>query len=68
MKRRTNNGRTLTNAKVEPTAAQPKPPAPTPEQIQKRAYEIFEARGGGPGHELDDWLLAQHELKAEVER
>ena len=26
--------------------------------IRERAYQLFEARGGQPGHELDDWLQA----------
>jgi hypothetical protein len=39
---------------------------PTPEQIQKRAHEIYEARGGAPGHEWDDWLLAEQQLRAEL--
>jgi hypothetical protein len=68
MKRRTQNARTQTDDKVDQAAAQPRPPAPTPERIQRRAYELFEARGGGPGHELDDWLLAEHELKTEIGR
>jgi len=41
-----------------------KSPSPTPEQIQKRAHEIFVARGGAPGRELDDWLQAERELQA----
>ncbi len=44
----------------------PRLPAPTPEQIQRRAYEIYEARGREAGHDLDDWLLAEYELKAEM--
>jgi len=36
---------------------------PTPEQIQKRAYQIFLARGGGPGRELGDWLQAEREIR-----
>ena len=36
---------------------------PTREQIAKRAREIFLARGGAPGNELDDWLQAERELK-----
>ncbi|MGO8836304.1 MAG: DUF2934 domain-containing protein [Limisphaerales bacterium] len=39
-------------------------PSSTPEQIQKRAHEIFVARGGEPGRELDDWLQAERELQA----
>lgn len=45
--------------------AQPKPAAPTPEQIQKRAYENFQSRGGAPGDEWRDWFLAEIQLKAE---
>ncbi len=33
------------------------------ELIQKRAYELFEQRGQLPGHELDDWLQAEREVK-----
>ena len=35
------------------------------EQIRQRAQEIFLARGGTPGKELDDWLRAEQELKQE---
>ncbi len=37
---------------------------PTQAEIAKRAHEIFEARGGGHGYDLDDWLRAERELKA----
>jgi hypothetical protein len=33
-----------------------------PDLIRKRAYELFEARGRQPGHELDDWLQAEREI------
>ncbi len=36
------------------------------EEVQKRAYAIFQTRGGAPGHELDDWLLAEAELRTEM--
>jgi hypothetical protein len=36
---------------------------PTAEEIRQRAHEIFLVRGGAPGHELEDWLLAERELK-----
>jgi hypothetical protein len=32
------------------------------EQIRQRAYELYEARGRGGGHELDDWLRAEEEI------
>jgi len=31
--------------------------------IRKRAYQLFEARGRRQGHELDDWLQAEREIK-----
>ena len=31
--------------------------------IRKRAYQLFEARGQRQGHELDDWLQAEREIK-----
>jgi hypothetical protein len=48
------------------TITKPKSPQPTHEQIQRRAYEIFQARGDAPGTELSDWLQAEHELKIEL--
>ena len=33
--------------------------------IAARAYELYEKRGGEPGHDLDDWLQAERELKLE---
>jgi len=39
---------------------------PTQGEIARRAYEIYEARGGAPGCDLDDWLQAEQELKAEA--
>jgi len=38
---------------------------PMIDEIAQRAYEIFLARGGGPGHDLDDWLQAESELLRE---
>ncbi len=34
-----------------------------PDLIRKRAYQLFEARDHQPGHELDDWLQAEREIK-----
>lgn len=33
------------------------------ELIRERAYQLFEGRGRQSGHELDDWLQAEQELK-----
>jgi hypothetical protein len=31
--------------------------------IRERAHQLFEARGGQSGHELDDWLQAERKIK-----
>jgi len=36
------------------------------DQIRQRAYELYEARGREDGHDLDDWLGAEGELKAKT--
>lgn len=38
------------------------PPAPTHEDIARRAYEIFLNRGGEHGFDLEDWLQAEQQL------
>jgi hypothetical protein len=30
--------------------------------VAHRAYELYEQRGGEDGQDVDDWLLAEHEL------
>jgi hypothetical protein len=37
--------------------------SPRRAEIGHRAYEIFLERGSVHGHDLDDWLQAEHELK-----
>lgn len=34
-----------------------------PDLIRNQAYQLFEARGHQPSHELDDWLQAEREIK-----
>src|SRR5690349_23801789 len=31
--------------------------------IARRAYQLYEERGGGHGHDVDDWLQAERELR-----
>ena len=38
------------------------------EEIAQRAYEIYMARGGTEGQDIDDWLRAERELREERER
>ena len=35
------------------------------DQIRRRAYELYEARGREEGYELDDWLHAEAEITEE---
>jgi hypothetical protein len=36
----------------------------TDSDIARRAYDLYVARGGDDGHDLDDWLQAERELRA----
>lgn len=36
--------------------------APAPDDIARRAYEIYLSRGGENGCDVDDWLQAEAEL------
>ncbi|MBW2732745.1 MAG: DUF2934 domain-containing protein [Deltaproteobacteria bacterium] len=38
---------------------------PTFEEIARRAYDIYEQRGGGHGGEVVDWHQAESELRVE---
>ena len=49
---------TLASKSDEPTVL-----IPIEQQIQQRAYELYEQRGKAEGHELDDWLQAECEIK-----
>ena len=54
--------------KPKPSTLVPKLDKPTvlipiEQQIQQRAYELYEQRGRTDGHELDDWLQAECEIK-----
>ena len=33
------------------------------EEIRRRAYELYEERGREDGHDLDDWLRAEAEIR-----
>jgi hypothetical protein len=41
---------------------------PTQNEIERRAYELYEQRGREDGHDHDDWLRAEAQLRtAEAE-
>ena len=56
---------------TQPRSEQPREPVATPspkahphhEQIARRAYEIFLARGGTHGNAEQDWHQAERELR-----
>jgi hypothetical protein len=35
----------------------------TDDNIAHRAYDLFEQRGGEHGHDVDDWLQAERDLR-----
>jgi len=37
--------------------------SPDPQEIERRAYQFYLERGGAPGHDFEDWLQAERELK-----
>lgn len=39
-------------------------PAISEHDIACRAYDLYLARGREPGHQLDDWLQAEQELRS----
>jgi hypothetical protein len=43
----------------------PRPFSPSSDAIAQRAYEIFVRRGAAHGHDWDDWLAAERELRVE---
>ena len=46
-------------------ASQPQPSRLA--RIAQRAHEIYDARGGQDGKDLDDWLQAEREIDAEID-
>ena len=52
---------TTTTTKIRKSSASKS--APTQEQIQLRAYEIYLERDGAPGNPLEDWIRAERELR-----
>jgi hypothetical protein len=36
---------------------------PTHDEIARRAYQLYEARGGGHGRDWNDWFQAERELR-----
>lgn len=52
---------------IDPEQPKGAPPDLKP-QIARRAYEIYEKRGHQPGHEVEDWLQAEREIRKQKPR
>jgi hypothetical protein len=48
---------------LSPNLDEPTVVIPIDQRIRQRAYELYEQRGRTDGHELDDWLQAECEVK-----
>ena len=46
-----------------PKSDEPTVLIPMEQQIQQRAYELYEQRGRTDGYDLDDWLQSEREIK-----
>ena len=53
-------------ATVADRASKPmaRPLTVTNSDVARRAYDLYLARGCEHGHDVDDWLQAEHELRA----
>jgi Protein of unknown function (DUF2934) len=51
------------NLKISKSAA-----APSPDEVARRAYSIYENQGSQPGREVKHWLEAEAQLFGGVER
>ena len=52
----------LTVRKIFSTQQQPQS-GPDREDIKRRAYDLYQARGGGHGDAVEDWFQAEKELQ-----
>ena len=51
------------------TTSGPNQSAPvTDVDVARRAYDLYLARGTEPGHDVEDWLQAERDLRGAVER
>ena len=51
------------NPSKKPPATVTSEPQELEHEIRLRAQELYEARGREDGHELDDWLRAEEEIR-----
>ena len=53
-------------AKEEPPVSRPPSAAERSTMIAQAAYYLAEHRGFDPGHELEDWLVAESQIDAAI--
>jgi len=66
-----NTRRKLVAATPAVNPAEPKKTSPATDlelEIRRRAYELYEQRGYTPGHENEDWLVAEQEVLARFDQ
>jgi len=51
----------IDNVRTVPSVS-PMEPGISDSEIARRAYALYEERGGEHGHDVDDWLQAEREL------
>jgi Protein of unknown function (DUF2934) len=49
-------------------AALAEPPRAAEDEVRRRAYELYEERGGEQGHDWDDWFRAEQEVRSSKDR
>jgi len=52
----------------QPVAIESGPSDTDRHRVAERAYYLYQARGGGHGRDLDDWLTAEREVTGREER
>lgn len=50
--------------RIKRTSVAPPAASPSHDDIARRAFELFLARGGEHGHAEEDWLVAERELRS----
>jgi Protein of unknown function (DUF2934) len=58
------NVTSISSAATAPESKRKQPVADVEGEIRQRAYQLYEQRGSAPGHENEDWLMAEREILA----
>ena len=58
------NVTSISSAAAAPESKRKQPVANVEGEIRQRAYQLYEQRGSAPGHENEDWLVAEQEVRS----